>query len=1344
MANIFLSYARSDDEAFVKRLYEHLTANGFFVWFDRQCMPSRSLTFLQEIRDEISATKQLILVVGPGALKSDYVRAEWHHALAEGKVVIPVLRLGKFEDLPPELCQFHCPNASEDPVKPESVFYTEIIRILNEPIPPLAAITGEVPALPPHFQPRPEELTTIAKTVFLDLENPVGLKHHEKFVLLNGMGGVGKTVLAAAFTRSTATRRVFKDGIYWLSANETMPALFLCNALCSLITGSQQNLDETAAPVKLKELLAGKRCLLVLDNIWQLSQVQTLYNCLDVNTRVLVTTRESGLVNATGGQGISTLELSKDAALAQLADWAGCTVEALPETAALLAKECGYLPFALALNGAMLAEGMCWEDLLNELQAAQIDFAEKAFINYAYSTVYKTIKVSMDVLANADTNAAMRFNELTAFNWDEGVPLPAIALLWQHTAGISKAASHKLSNSFQNKSLLRLTNKAGATRVFLHDLVLDYLRFTVKDQSELNHTLLAAYRNASQPDWPSGPADGYFHQNLVCHLCKAEQVEEVHRIFALETKEGLNAWYAANEAIDNITGYLKDIELIKEKETGTENDADAIAREIKWLSHYGLIQASLRSLAGTLPRKFKTALLTKGVWSEGRALAEVEQLKDFEQRFFALVELLPFLKDNWLDKAKKDAMQMAESYKGNDANFFAKLIPFYEGEERKLLSSKAIFFSISISSPGYRAKAFAQLVKVLGAGEQRDLIPAALDFLEKEILTAGVNQGWFDSVRILAPHIKVEQMPRLVELVRKIPNQFAKAAAYADIVPYVDATEREALVREGLNEFSKVEGNAEWIYIALAKHLPGVSLDDLFEEIVQKDTREIAHVISFLPGIVSDAEIDVWRKRIDAAQFYYESSRIEAYTALIPHLPLHERDGFIQMICDAIPNLPYDTWREKAYDAIAEWLNKEQLIKAKSVLLSINDQNDIAYAFLALYDHLDEPARQKVHAYFQSSVNISNYLDLYIHLAQKTSGIQQPLLIEKAYEALKQGAYMTGGTMSGNIREEVLAEFVAIAPPEWKADILNAALDWIFRLMTGAESSAEKFEKIIPFLPADIIERGSVILIEQAVKDSAQRVTQTISGNQVGDNRVIPNTIKILAPFMSPGLLQSVVTATGDMQDDDARIMTRIYLLPYMQPEEKHTMLREAVEWQKTTDLHIDDPAQNFCGVLLSLSDELKGEERKDVLANALAAIRSIGSSWRCSHLIQLAKRHDESERTMIIDETVALAKPWNILEIIELMPSADLLSTMEELIVQDMRHWGWSLTRNLAYYTAHTSKEQQYNVWRKLQAPLLSLNRKEMAQRLAKSAPLLQSLGGNACVEDISQSLFKVIEWWK
>ena len=95
---LFLSYARDDDEPFVKRLYESLKAKGFEVWFDRVSMPARALSFTQEIQDAVAASDRLVLVIGPRAVSSDYVAGEWRFAYFKAlKCVNPILRLGDYD-----------------------------------------------------------------------------------------------------------------------------------------------------------------------------------------------------------------------------------------------------------------------------------------------------------------------------------------------------------------------------------------------------------------------------------------------------------------------------------------------------------------------------------------------------------------------------------------------------------------------------------------------------------------------------------------------------------------------------------------------------------------------------------------------------------------------------------------------------------------------------------------------------------------------------------------------------------------------------------------------------------------------------------------------------------------------------------------------------------------------------------------------------------------------------------------------------------------------------------------------------------------------------------------------
>jgi len=86
---VFLSYARGDDEPFVRRLYDDLIRAGFTVWFDRAALMARGRTFHHEIEDAIrTEVDRIVYVGGPKAALSAYVREEWQFGLEFDQVVV--------------------------------------------------------------------------------------------------------------------------------------------------------------------------------------------------------------------------------------------------------------------------------------------------------------------------------------------------------------------------------------------------------------------------------------------------------------------------------------------------------------------------------------------------------------------------------------------------------------------------------------------------------------------------------------------------------------------------------------------------------------------------------------------------------------------------------------------------------------------------------------------------------------------------------------------------------------------------------------------------------------------------------------------------------------------------------------------------------------------------------------------------------------------------------------------------------------------------------------------------------------------------------------------------------
>ena len=64
---IFVSYARSDGEAFARALREKLAALGFSLWHDRQDMAG-GRDWWRQITEAIDAVEYLVLVMTPAAL----------------------------------------------------------------------------------------------------------------------------------------------------------------------------------------------------------------------------------------------------------------------------------------------------------------------------------------------------------------------------------------------------------------------------------------------------------------------------------------------------------------------------------------------------------------------------------------------------------------------------------------------------------------------------------------------------------------------------------------------------------------------------------------------------------------------------------------------------------------------------------------------------------------------------------------------------------------------------------------------------------------------------------------------------------------------------------------------------------------------------------------------------------------------------------------------------------------------------------------------------------------------------------------------------------------------------
>ena len=344
MTKLFVSYAREDDETFVRRLCSDLAAAQFSVWWDRTDMPGRGRTFLHELRDAIDTVDRVIAVVGPAALSSEYVRTELEHANLFAKVVVPVLRLGGYESLSPSLANLHCVDFRNDEEYVGAL--TELVRVLRTPEALLGRMLSLAPAIAPHFITRTAETDTLRQLVFGDMVTPLAIGPDRQVSAIVGIGGSGKSTLAAAFARMTETRRSFPDGCLWITAGEhSDPGAMLRITGAAFADDPEHYAQRETALTRLPTLFARIACLIIIDDVWDLEAVLPYVNGMGPRCRLLITTREPRIASALGAAQLVLEAMEEAQALRLLGAWARVSQEARPE-AAVIARRCNNLPLA--------------------------------------------------------------------------------------------------------------------------------------------------------------------------------------------------------------------------------------------------------------------------------------------------------------------------------------------------------------------------------------------------------------------------------------------------------------------------------------------------------------------------------------------------------------------------------------------------------------------------------------------------------------------------------------------------------------------------------------------------------------------------------------------------------------------------------------------------------------------------------------------------------------------------------------------------------------------------------------------------------------------------------------
>ena len=309
----------------------------------------------------------------------------------------------------------------------------------------------------PYFVGREQELNDIKAAVLSNHSSPIAALH--------GIGGVGKTTLAAQ--AAYRLRPYFPDGVLWarLDVSDTMSVLTTFANAYGHDVNQYPDLDSRSRVVR--GILAHKRTLIVLDNVQRNEQVEPLLPPTTGSSAVIVTTRQTNLPALLGAHWLhvepfpqktgETLQL-----FAQILGQAWVTQEktALAEMADLL----GHLPLAVAIvAGRLLNEpDRPVSNLLRQLRRKKERLGELVYGEWSVKTAFN---ISYEGLA---PDLQQFFAALGVFGGEDF----AVTAVAEVTETPVAAARHNLGKLYE----LSLVQQRQPGRYQLHPLLRDYAR----------------------------------------------------------------------------------------------------------------------------------------------------------------------------------------------------------------------------------------------------------------------------------------------------------------------------------------------------------------------------------------------------------------------------------------------------------------------------------------------------------------------------------------------------------------------------------------------------------------------------------------------------------------------------------------------------------------------------------------------------------------------------------------------------------------------------------------------------------------------------------------------------
>jgi tetratricopeptide (TPR) repeat protein len=494
---VFVSYASDDRARYVEPLVEHLR-QSYSVWADwRSLVPGDP--FEDEIEQGLRSCAALIAVLSESSVEREWPLREWRSAVERyfAPVVPFVVEEKALEKRPRCLRHLHYQKAF--PVETtggRAEYRREVLGGLQEALEShllprgqvmidpwrTAAGAGQSPALRPvgrSFVGREIELRRLVRAIGYGVLLYGGTRQEET-VIVHGVGGVGKSMLAAELARRIGPR--YPGGVI-LERRGRRPEQDLKAVLCKwsgYLTGTPPSAIEPE--VLRRQMHRAGTLLVILDDVWDEADGETVRvlcnEALPPGTDRIVTTRDAHLQTRIGGKLFPLDRLSRGDGVALLRDrLRGPGKPPGKKLLERLWKAVGGHALALELVAGRLLGSSLGTSFLSRLESAirAGTLSHVARLTVDDPSKEMSVAVSFDLswqdLLDADsrlgTHLAPRFARLAVFAEEAPITVDAAAAVW-------KVDPDQAEDTLAELTRRALLNHLGEREYSQHPLVHGY------------------------------------------------------------------------------------------------------------------------------------------------------------------------------------------------------------------------------------------------------------------------------------------------------------------------------------------------------------------------------------------------------------------------------------------------------------------------------------------------------------------------------------------------------------------------------------------------------------------------------------------------------------------------------------------------------------------------------------------------------------------------------------------------------------------------------------------------------------------------------------------------------